>query len=329
MNSVQFDEMTAGSDLPPFLITNPYLEDMSIMTENTIPLLPHKDQSATKFCHKCSTVKPVSEFYKATGKKDGLQTRCIICSKEYGKKYHGANGAILREKHREYYKVNVVRIKAKRSLPEEKLAQQKRNKRYYQEHAVEMRAYAERYRKEIRDPVAAKQYNKEYYKKNKTSISAKCKEYQEKNKEKLSAKKKAYASKPEVRDRINAWHKEYRKTNPKFRLNANIHKAISTSLVGAKKGRSWEAIVGYDIEDLRGHLEKQFTDGMSWDNYGEWHVDHKIPLAVHNFISPDDIDFKRAWALSNLQPMWGHDNRVKHTTIDKPFQPSLAFGGAI
>jgi 5-methylcytosine-specific restriction endonuclease McrA len=63
---------------------------------------------------------------------------------------------------------------------------------------------------------------------------------------------------------------------------------------------------------------------MSFDNYGEWHVDHKIPLSAHNYETPDDEDFKRAWALKNLQPMWGPENISKGAKLDKEFQPSLA-----
>jgi len=60
-----------------------------------------------------------------------------------------------------------------------------------------------------------------------------------------------------------------------------------------------------------------------------WQVDHIIPLAAHNFISSGGIDFKRAWALKNLQPLWAYDNQSKGCSLDKPFQPSLAFGGAM
>jgi hypothetical protein len=71
------------------------------------------------------------------------------------------------------------------------------------------------------------------------------------------------------------------------------------------------------------HLEKQFLPGMSWENMGEWHIDHKIPIAAFNFEKPEDIDFKRCWALKNLQPLWKSENCIKGAKIDKPFQPSL------
>jgi hypothetical protein len=60
-----------------------------------------------------------------------------------------------------------------------------------------------------------------------------------------------------------------------------------------------------------------------WKNYGEWHVDHKIPQSAFNFETPEDIDFKKCWALKNIQPMWAKENIIKSNRINKPFQPSL------
>jgi 5-methylcytosine-specific restriction endonuclease McrA len=64
---------------------------------------------------------------------------------------------------------------------------------------------------------------------------------------------------------------------------------------------------------------------MSWENYGKftWHIDHIIPVAVFNFSSFKDLDFKRCWALSNLQPLEAKKNHSKGCRVSKPFQPSL------
>jgi hypothetical protein len=78
-----------------------------------------------------------------------------------------------------------------------------------------------------------------------------------------------------------------------------------------KRGRRWEAIVGYTVDELRAHLEARFVDGMSWENMGEWHIDHIRPLASFVFDGPDCPNVKRAWALSNLQPLWAQDNARK------------------
>ena len=56
------------------------------------------------------------------------------------------------------------------------------------------------------------------------------------------------------------------------------------------------------------HLERQFLPGMTWGNRGEWHIDHIVPLASFTFTSPDDPEFRAAWALTNLRPLWAKDN---------------------
>jgi len=111
------------------------------------------------------------------------------------------------------------------------------------------------------------------------------------------------------------------------RLNDAIHAGIYASLKGNKNRKKWQSLVGYSLKELIEHLEKQFTNGMAWDNYGcgmgKWHIDHIIPKAVFGYNSSSDLDFRRCWTLSNLRPMWGKDNLEKKDKIIKPFQPSL------
>ena len=59
---------------------------------------------------------------------------------------------------------------------------------------------------------------------------------------------------------------------------------------------------------------------------GEWHIDHIIPKSVFNFTKPEHEDFKRCWALKNLQPLWAEENISKFNKLDKHFQPTLALG---
>jgi 5-methylcytosine-specific restriction endonuclease McrA len=64
---------------------------------------------------------------------------------------------------------------------------------------------------------------------------------------------------------------------------------------------------------------------MSWKNKGQWHIDHIIPLSAFNYEKPGDTDFKKAWSLKNLQPLWMADNNRKYDKLDQPFQPSFIF----
>lgn len=109
--------------------------------------------------------------------------------------------------------------------------------------------------------------------------------------------------------------KEKYRTDPKFRLNHNMSNAIRTSLKKKKQGRHWESLVGYTCEDLVKHLESKFKEGMTWENYGEWHIDHKIPKNAFNFNAPNQEDFLSCWALENLQPLWAKENILKGSSV--------------
>lgn len=100
-------------------------------------------------------------------------------------------------------------------------------------------------------------------------------------------------------------------TEPAFALNSRMRRALGHSLGDAKAGRSWESLVGYTVAELMRHLERQFLSGMSWENRSDWQIDHRLPLAGFSFESADDPEFRAAWAISNLQPLWADDNLEK------------------
>lgn len=77
------------------------------------------------------------------------------------------------------------------------------------------------------------------------------------------------------------------------------------------KGRKLEAVLGYSIAELKRHLERQFTQGMSWDNWSDWHIDHIVPVTAFQFTNYDDPEFRACWALTNLRPLWKEENRQK------------------
>lgn len=117
------------------------------------------------------------------------------------------------------------------------------------------------------------------------------------------------------------------RSTPKGVVSDSVRRSINNSIrSGSKLGSKTFDILGYSQLELVAHLESKFTDGMTWANYGKhgWHIDHIIPLSVHNYETPRDIDFKKAWALENLQPLWAIENWKKHDKISKPFQPSFA-----
>lgn len=98
---------------------------------------------------------------------------------------------------------------------------------------------------------------------------------------------------------------------PKNRLRGRVTAMMNRCLSSGKEGRSWFELVPYSIDDLRDHVERQFIKGMSWDNMGEWHIDHIVPVSAFEFTSPEDEEFKACWALTNLRPMWAKENQRK------------------
>lgn len=163
---------------------------------------------------------------------------------------------------------------------------------------------------------AISKWNKDHPHKNREAV----KKYREKNIDIIKERKKKYRL--EHPDKNRALTRRYRQT-PKGKLRHSISNGILRTLPTNKNGKSCLTILGYSIEELKKHLEKQFKDGMTWKNYGKWHIDHIIPISAFNYETPDDIDFKKCWSLSNLQPLWARDNVKKKDKLQSPFQPSL------
>lgn len=126
-----------------------------------------------------------------------------------------------------------------------------------------------------------------------------------------------------VREDARRYYKKKLLCCPRANINNRMRCDIWHAIKLKKNGRKWEELVGYSLDDLMRHLQKHFTHGMSWDNMGEWHIDHVIPQSAFNYSSPENLDFKKCWALKNLRPMWATDNIAKGSKLSKPFQPSL------
>jgi hypothetical protein len=106
----------------------------------------------------------------------------------------------------------------------------------------------------------------------------------------------------------------YRRT-PKRALENRIRSGIHQSLEHGKQGCRWETLVGYTLSDLQDHLERQFQPGMTWENMGQWHIDHIIPISFFCYTAPQDVEFRMCWRLENLRPLWAIDNIKKGSTI--------------
>ena len=107
-------------------------------------------------------------------------------------------------------------------------------------------------------------------------------------------------------------YSQRRRQEPNNNLNHRMSSMVSRGLRLGKQGRSWVSLVGYDLESLIAHLERQFLPGMGWHNIGKWHVDHIVPLVSFKFETVSDPEFRAAWAMTNLRPLWSLDNIRKH-----------------
>jgi predicted DNA-binding protein YlxM (UPF0122 family) len=158
--------------------------------------------------------------------------------------------------------------------------------------------YAAKHKKEIAE------YNKNWQKENRAKLRNYHRGWRNVNKDYVRIYKR------------NAIKQRYH-DDPMFRLNHNIRYGVWASLKerGIKKdGRTFE-ILGYSSDQLKQHLESQFQPNMSWENYGEWHVDHIKPISSFNFKSHKDPEFIQCWSLDNLQPLWGEENWSKGSKI--------------
>ena len=131
-----------------------------------------------------------------------------------------------------------------------------------------------------------------------------------------------YAKNPEKYRAIahRRWH-TYQKAIPRVRLSRNISRNIHLAIRENKNGRHWESLVGYTLEELIAHIEMQFAKGMTWANYGAWHIDHIRPVSDFHFNDTDDSEFKQCWSLWNLQPLWGKENLLKGSKCKEPPLP--------
>ena len=95
--------------------------------------------------------------------------------------------------------------------------------------------------------------------------------------------------------------------DPQGYLSSIVRNRIRSSLQSDKSKHSIEYL-GCTIQHFKEHIEKQFVEGMTWDNYGEWHIDHIIPLKYENPTMEETIE-RLHW--ENTQPLWATDNKSK------------------
>jgi hypothetical protein len=117
--------------------------------------------------------------------------------------------------------------------------------------------------------------------------------------------------------RIKEWRKNNTKfnkeKNPLYKLQCNLRSLISKSISrqGYKKKSKSQKIIGCSFTELKSYIENKFTEGMTWENYGKWHIDHIYPSSL----AKSEEEMIRLNHYTNFQPLWAEDNIRKGNKI--------------
>ena len=184
--------------------------------------------------------------------------------------------------------------------------------------------YHRKYRQENKEKRA--ETLRKYYAANKEQILETKRKYKEKNKEVINKKRRVYylenkeqfiEYRENNKERINKNYRVYMSTrmeaDPLFKAKHHLRTNITCSFgkKGYTKNSKTFEILGADWEVVKEHIENLFTKGMTWDNHGEWHYDHIIPLRIAQ--STDDVN--KLCHYTNYQPLWKTENLIKRDKL--------------
>lgn len=156
-----------------------------------------------------------------------------------------------------------------------------------------------------------REIQKRYRAKNHKALNAQNREYYRENKAIIL--KKATAFKETKREYDREYKRARKKRDPQYKISMYLRTRLYQAIKKESKSGSAVRDLGCHIGFLRGWLECGFQDGMTWENYGEWHIDHRVPLSSVDLADPEQL--KRVCHWSNLQPLWAEDNLSKGAKI--------------
>ena len=140
----------------------------------------------------------------------------------------------------------------------------------------------------------------------KGTIRAACKEC-------LSKDRKEYyqANKKQINKQTSDYKVARCKVDPEFKILKTLRTRLWHALKNQKADKKYRTkqLTGCELPFLKGFLEAKFTEGMSWENHGEWHLDHIKPCC--SFDLKDDEEQKKCFHYTNLQPLWAQENLSK------------------
>lgn len=278
-----------------------------------------------KICTKCKEEKDISEFFKYSRNKDGKRNTCKKCTNvvneeqrlirnEKARIAHANLSDEQRKNVRLVYKLGYYRRRGRiANLTDEewRILNNKKNvnlfsfvsKEEFEKYSAKQRERNATYWNRVKD-VKNKLYRQDY--KNKKDLGL----IKPKTEEQKIARK--------IRD------SKRRKNDPIYRMKHNIRsriRAVCKNRFSGKTERT-EEILGISIPLFKKHIEQQFKEGMSWDNYGvkTWHIDHIIPISLAK--TKEQVIMLNHY--TNLQPLWARENISKGKKILFPTQMKLS-----
>lgn len=152
------------------------------------------------------------------------------------------------------------------------------------------------------------EYNRSWQRAHPEKVSAKTHRWQRRNPEKNSASTRRWkqANPEKIRESDRRYHKARYVSDLDFRLLKLCRSRVRIALRGKSKSKRTIELIGCSIEHLRLWLTFYFQSGMSWSNYGKWHIDHVRPCASFDLRDPEQQ--KQCFHYTNLQPLWAADN---------------------
>ena len=167
---------------------------------------------------------------------------------------------------------------------------------------------------------------KSYKQTHKEQVSDYNKVYKEEHKEEVDEYNRVYniENREEIQQRQTKQQRERRKKDPEFKLSKSIRRDFYSFVIGVNsnpKIKDMEKIIGCNHSHLICWIEHQFTENMSWNNYGNvWHIDHVLLCSMFNMLVNEECNTCFAW--ENTRPLYALLNlkRKKFTIHDLLFQ---------
>ncbi len=247
------------------------------------PRVQHRFKGALeeKQCSTCKTWKVLKKFNKCKKKWDGLKSRCKVC-------------------HNVAYRKERQKLGLKKRL----LAEHRFEGALEKKHCLVCDEWK-----------LLKEFN--IYKRSPDGLKSQCRICSaiahkkimstEHGRKRLRAKYR----KRRRNGKLSAYYRKRRREDPAFAIVGRLRRRVWHALhrQGATKSIGTIKLLGCTSDFFQSYIEKQFVDGMTWENRDKWHIDHRVPCAAFNMLDP--LEQRYCFWYKNHQPMWANDNLCK------------------